>query len=149
MRLQIKNFAAIREADIHFDGITVIAGENNAGKSTVGKILFSFFNGFYDMQEKIQSNRWQAISNKVSQDIDESIDIASQPSVRLLNRARWTRKQDLQSRFVRSRQISNAQDCFNVVEEYIKTSLKGQVVLSDDLRETIKKDIDAVYRYSD
>lgn len=139
MRLQIKNFAAIREADIKFDGITVIAGENNAGKSTVGKILFSFFHSFYDMQEKIQSNRWQAISNKVSQDIDESIDIASQPSAGLLNRARWTRQQDLQSRFVRSWQISNAQDCFTVVEEYIKTSLKGQVVLSAALRETIKK----------
>lgn len=149
MRLQIKNFAAIREADIKFDGITVIAGENNAGKSTVGKILFSFFHSFYDMQEKIQSNRWQAISNKVSQDIDESIDIASQPSAGLLNRARWTRQQDLQSRFVRSWQISNAQDCFTVVEEYIKTSLKGQVVLSAALRETIKKDIDEVYQYSD
>lgn len=49
MRLQIKNFAAIREADILFDGITVIAGANNAGKSTVGKILFSLFHGFYNM----------------------------------------------------------------------------------------------------
>ena len=87
MRLQIKNFAAIREADIQFDGITVIAGENNAGKSTVGKILFSLFHGFYDMQEKIQNNRWQAISNKVSRDIDESMDITNQPSVGLLNSA--------------------------------------------------------------
>ena len=35
MRLQIKNFAAIRAADIQFDGITVIAGENDAfGKPT-------------------------------------------------------------------------------------------------------------------
>lgn len=149
MRLQIKNFAAIREADIQFDGITVIAGENNAGKSTVGKILFSLFHGFYDMQEKIQNNRWQAISNKVSRDIDESMDITNQPSVGLLNSARWNRQQDLQSRFVRNRQILNAQDCFTVVEEYIKTSLKGQVVLSAALRETIKKDIDEVYQYSD
>lgn len=149
MRLQIKNFAAIREADIQFDGITVIAGENNAGKSTVGKILFSLFHGFYDMQEKIQNNRWQAISNKVSRDIDENMDITSQPSGGLLNSARWNRQRDLQSRFVRNRKISNAQDCLNVVEEYIKTSLKGQVLLSADLRETIKKDIDEVYQYSD
>lgn len=139
MRLQIKNFAAIREADIQFNGITVIAGENNAGKSTVGKILFSLFHGFYDMQEKIQNNRWQAISNKVSRDIDENMDITSQPSGGLLNSARWNRQQDLQSRFVRNRKISNAQDCLNVVEEYIKTSLKGQVALSAALRETIKK----------
>ena len=43
MRLEIKNFAKIKEADITLDGITVIAGENNTGKSTVGKILNSYF----------------------------------------------------------------------------------------------------------
>lgn len=37
MRLEIKNFAKIKEADITLDGITVIAGENNTGKSTVVK----------------------------------------------------------------------------------------------------------------
>jgi len=31
----------IKSADIQFDGLTVIAGENDMGKSTVGKILFS------------------------------------------------------------------------------------------------------------
>ncbi|WP_036376611.1 AAA family ATPase [Mitsuokella jalaludinii] len=148
MRLQIKNFAAIREADIQFDGITVIAGENNAGKSTVGKILFSLFHGFYNMQEKIQSNRWEAIANKVSQNIDESMDITIQPGERLLNSARWRRRKAIRNRLIHSKEIDNAQDCFTVVEEYIKTDLKGQVVLSDDLRDAIQKDINAVYQYS-
>jgi hypothetical protein len=31
----------IKSADILVDGLTVIAGENDTGKSTVGKILFS------------------------------------------------------------------------------------------------------------
>ena len=44
MELNIENFAKIKEANIIIDGITVIAGENNTGKSTVGKILFSIFN---------------------------------------------------------------------------------------------------------
>ena len=44
MKLNIKNFAKIKNADILIDGITVIAGENNTGKSTVGKILFSLYN---------------------------------------------------------------------------------------------------------
>ena len=43
MKLRIKNFAKIEDADINIDGITVIAGENNTGKSTVGKIFFSLF----------------------------------------------------------------------------------------------------------
>lgn len=41
MKLNISNFAKIDNADIIIDGITVIAGENNTGKSTIGKILFS------------------------------------------------------------------------------------------------------------
>ena len=40
MKLKVNNFAKIKEADIIIDGITVIAGENNTGKSTIGKILF-------------------------------------------------------------------------------------------------------------
>lgn len=40
MRLQIENFAKIAKADINIDGITVIAGENNTGKSTIGKALY-------------------------------------------------------------------------------------------------------------
>lgn len=39
MELSIRDFAKIQQADIVIDGITVIAGENNTGKSTVGKIL--------------------------------------------------------------------------------------------------------------
>ncbi len=57
MRLKIDNFARIKHADITIDGITVIAGENNTGKSTVGKVLYSTFNAFYDMDLKIENRR--------------------------------------------------------------------------------------------
>lgn len=42
MRFQIRNIGAIGTADIEIDGITIIAGENNVGKSTVGKSLYAF-----------------------------------------------------------------------------------------------------------
>jgi predicted ATPase len=54
MKLNIENFAKIKNANINFNGITVIAGENNTGKSTVGKIMFSLFNSFNCMDEKIK-----------------------------------------------------------------------------------------------
>lgn len=41
MRLNIKNIGMIKEADVKLDGLTVIAGENDTGKSTLGKILFA------------------------------------------------------------------------------------------------------------
>ena len=49
MNLLIDNFAKIKHANIEFNGITVIAGDNNTGKSTIGKILFALFDAFNDI----------------------------------------------------------------------------------------------------
>jgi len=40
MELQLKNIGMIKEANVKIDGLTVIAGENDTGKSTLGKVLF-------------------------------------------------------------------------------------------------------------
>lgn len=63
MKLSINNFAKIKKADIIIDGITVIAGENNTGKSTVGKILFSLFNSLSNVDEKIFEERLKEIES--------------------------------------------------------------------------------------
>ena len=69
MRLDIKNFAKIKEAHIIVDGITVIAGENNTGKSTIGKILFSLFNAISDLDSKIMAQRSTEIEKESSKTI--------------------------------------------------------------------------------
>ncbi len=63
MKLYINNFAKIRNADVTVDGITVIAGENNTGKSTIGKILFSLFNSISGIEEKIAGQRMMEVQN--------------------------------------------------------------------------------------
>lgn len=63
MELSIRDFAKIKQADIVIDGITVIAGENNTGKSTVGKILFSLFNSLSNIEEKIFNERMREVEN--------------------------------------------------------------------------------------
>ncbi len=40
MELQLKNIGMIKEANVKIDGLTVIAGENDTGKSTLGKALY-------------------------------------------------------------------------------------------------------------
>lgn len=57
MKLALKNVGKIESAVVELTGITVIAGENNTGKSTVGKALFSFFNSFYDIKNQIKNER--------------------------------------------------------------------------------------------
>ncbi len=41
MKLKLHNILKIEDADIEIGGLTVLTGENNSGKSTIGKILFS------------------------------------------------------------------------------------------------------------
>jgi len=57
MRLVIDNISKIRHAEFDFRGITVIAGNNNIGKSTVGKVLFSSFNSLCNIGEKVKRQR--------------------------------------------------------------------------------------------
>jgi len=51
MELQLKNIGMIKEANVKIDGLTVIAGENDTGKSTVGKALFIVLKKYYDSFE--------------------------------------------------------------------------------------------------
>lgn len=37
MDIKLRNFGKIKEADIQLSGLTLIAGPNDSGKSTVGK----------------------------------------------------------------------------------------------------------------
>ena len=57
MKLIIKNIGKLKNAEVEITGITVITGENNTGKSTVGKVLWSVFNGFYKIDEKIYNEK--------------------------------------------------------------------------------------------
>lgn len=57
MKLFLKNVGKIQKATIDLNGITVIAGENDTGKSTIGKTLFAVFNSFYDIESKIKMER--------------------------------------------------------------------------------------------
>ena len=73
MRLKIDNFAKIKHADIAIDGITVLAGENNTGKSTIGKVLYSSFNSLYDIDLKIEKRRYENIYNVCSRCVRNTV----------------------------------------------------------------------------
>ena len=60
MHLSIKNLAKISSAEMDFNGITLIVGANNTGKSTAGRVLYSVFNSMYNFQERIYRERYEA-----------------------------------------------------------------------------------------
>ena len=70
MRFVIENVGKITHADVRLDGITVICGENNTGKSTVGKALFSYFNSMCDWKSKIDEERLNYIMSCIFKFLD-------------------------------------------------------------------------------
>lgn len=65
MKLSLKNIGKIGTASVEINGITVIAGENNTGKSTVGRALFAVFNSFYNIDKQIQRERIRSVENLI------------------------------------------------------------------------------------
>ena len=53
MKLKLENVGKISSANIDLNGITVIAGENNTGKSTIGKCFFVYFMHFIKLKSRL------------------------------------------------------------------------------------------------
>lgn len=66
MKLTINNIGKLKNAEVEINGITVIAGENNTGKSTVGKALWSIFNSFYKTDKQILNEKSKNIEEELT-----------------------------------------------------------------------------------
>ena len=69
MKLHVENFAKIKEADIEINGITVLAGENSTGKSTISKLLFCLFQAFYNYEERLYKQKFSAIKARLNRTV--------------------------------------------------------------------------------
>lgn len=73
MRLRIQNFAKVKEADIILDGITVMAGKNDTGKSTVGKVLDSMYNSTSNLETKMKNARKSRLRSILSKKLNYTV----------------------------------------------------------------------------
>lgn len=65
MFVTFKNTGMVEEANIRFDGLTVIAGENDTGKSTIGKLMFSIIKTFNRYERDARLYRVQNVQKKI------------------------------------------------------------------------------------
>ena len=63
MNITISNIGKISSANIEFRGITVIAGANDTGKSTIGKALFAITHGLYKIKDRALTEKTHRIIN--------------------------------------------------------------------------------------
>lgn len=72
MKIELNNICKISHCEITLDGITVIAGENGTGKSTVGKALYSVFNSFSNRKSVIKKTKRDSLYTVFSRFNDNS-----------------------------------------------------------------------------
>jgi predicted ATPase len=68
MQLKIENIGMIQYADVRLDGLTVIAGENDTGKSTVGRLLFAIVKALSRYEQDLEESK-EAKVNKIAEDL--------------------------------------------------------------------------------
>ena len=65
MIFSINNIGIIKRADVKVDGLTIISGTNNSGKTTVGKALYSVVSATEDLSKKKQLDMAEAVYNRI------------------------------------------------------------------------------------
>lgn len=81
MKISLQNVGKLASADVELNGITVIAGDNDTGKSTVGKALYSVFNGLYQAGRQVETEREKLFRDDVSQLVSFALPKSSSYSV--------------------------------------------------------------------
>lgn len=66
MKIKCHNIGKISDADIDIHKITLIAGLNSTGKSTIGKSLFCIFNALHNYDKRINLLKKGFISDEIS-----------------------------------------------------------------------------------
>ena len=67
MQLRLKNINKIEEATINLNGLTIVAGVNDTGKSTIGKVLFALIKAMnkvatHTEESKLKKYKTQALN---------------------------------------------------------------------------------------
>ena len=65
MKFIFENIGIIEKAVINIDGLTIIAGENDSGKSTVGKAIFSIIKAVNRYKEDFKDDKDEKIARIV------------------------------------------------------------------------------------
>ena len=65
MQINLENIGIVKDSSITIDGLTVITGKNNSGKTTVGKTLYSLLDAVSDIQQKSTSDKLVYIQRQI------------------------------------------------------------------------------------
>lgn len=67
MQIKLENIGIVKNSSIALNGLTVITGKNNSGKSTVGKTLYALLDSVSNISEKFEKDK----CNYIKKTLDE------------------------------------------------------------------------------
>ncbi|MFT6960773.1 MAG: putative ATP-dependent endonuclease of OLD family, partial [Flammeovirgaceae bacterium] len=143
MEINISNFNAIGNASVKLNGLTVIAGENDTGKSTVGKLIFAIVKAMrkYEHDFEIQKEK------RVEKEVEKFYRLVRGFLLNYKGEARnWLRKEFFPKEFLieLERYISGIEKKadslmsiishkHNIIEEYIDASVEKKLFLHESI----------------
>lgn len=65
MQIKLQNIGIVKDSSIVIDGLTVITGKNNSGKTTVGKTLYALIDAVSNIQQKSTSDKLIYIQRQI------------------------------------------------------------------------------------
>lgn len=140
MLLKIENLGMVDRANIEINGITIIAGDNNTGKSTIGKALFAIFNALCNSEEKIKDLRKQELNKNIKRICMDYFDKEEYISIGL------SLYMQLSNQIIHNKNINIEDKIKSIIDHY-------QVEISEeslkDLQIKIKNSVDRIMNVSE
>jgi predicted ATPase len=135
IRVFTENFRAINNADIIINGITVVAGENGCGKSTLSKLLYFLYKTISNYDELVKKRLFESMT-----DVNRFFDIIQQ-DIRVNSKDRYQRD-ELRKEFNDLRRGMLHSDDFFFEEEsekWVKFLLKIETLYIESLQNNSEK----------
>lgn len=143
MELSIENFAKIKSAKIKLDGITAIAGLNDTGKSTVGKILYGIFSAVANIDKSVV----QAKRRNIRQEIISLLHQNNLNSHGNISQSILRYTQDFIDELIASENKKDAVDSY--LQNLEKKQKEFEITCNDDLKTQITESIRKVLSIPD
>lgn len=67
MQIKLENIGIVKNSSIALNGLTVITGKNNSGKSTVGKTLYALLDSVSNISEKFEKDKCKYIKKTLDE----------------------------------------------------------------------------------
>ena len=110
MEIRLNQIGIVTDSLIKINGLTVITGKNNSGKTTVGKALYSILDAVCDLKKKAMSDRDYYIYRKIN-DVSDLLD------------------------FLRIYQIQHSEDDNNAITDYPALRILESIDLRRELNQ--------------